>query len=244
MRRSDQRLVCSASIGILFVLLQGVAQGSVLIDSFEQYQFVEAPPGSSASDETSGAGILGGERDVVASADPGFGSTVVVVDEFGSDLLGFEQGWDKGAATITWDGNDSSILLDPTGLGGVDLTESGLADALALDVAFIDSDVMLILTVHTDAGNASRASVLLPGATPAGPFIFPFTSFLTLSGGGADFANVGAIALSISGSIGTDFRVDEFTTVQATPVPQPETFLLTAMGVIWIAGSRRKMAAA
>jgi hypothetical protein len=212
---------------------------AIVIDNFDVAQLVVAAPPSTVSDEVGGVTILGLERDVVAVADVGFGATVVVVDEFGNGLMGYEQGWDNGSGLLTWDGADSSILLDPVGLGGVDLTDLGLSDAFAIDIAFLDSDVTLELTVHTDGTNQSQWTMTVPASTPTGVLWVSFSSFSNSGGTGADFSDVGAIELSIEGDMGTDLQIDSLSTGLVTPIPEPQTFLLTGLGILTLLGRRR-----
>ena len=106
-----------------------------------------------------------------------------------------------GVAEITWDGNDGTAeVLNPTGLGGVNLTLGG-DNAFAIR-ATSDLGADLVLTVYTDQTNFSSAILSVPADNT---FMFqdytiPFASFLGIGGSGADFTNVGAISLTVVGS--------------------------------------------
>jgi hypothetical protein len=115
-----------------------------------------------------------------------------------------------GRYTVEWDGADTpAASLNPTGLGGVDLTaidgQSGVGVGLALPEAQFDQPGGIIrLRVYSDANHWSEASL---SAIP--PFVqqilfFPFYDssdplrFVPRgSEGGVDFANVGAIVLEV-----------------------------------------------
>lgn len=230
------RLLC------LVVLCCSVAGGdsaAYLIDTFDTAQMVVSPPDSMVSDQTSGAGIAGVERDIIASAADGFGATEISIGQFGSGVFSYSQGWEDGSGFVTWDGQDDSIVLDPIGLAGIDLTDGGLSDAFALEITFVDSDVDLVLTVHSDGTDRSEATAtILAGASPA-TIMFSFADFITTGGSGARFDDVGAIELSMRGPMGTDLQFESLATVPLSPIPEPDTFLLTSMGLLALGAARR-----
>ncbi|EMI45206.1 beta strand repeat-containing protein [Rhodopirellula sp. SWK7] len=155
---------------------------------------------------TSG-GILGDERDVelfIDNATSGSASFEVVT---GSNQLVLSNGGDvEGTMLVQYDGVDSDgggLVLDHTGLGSVDLTdgdsESGLQIAIRSDTVITSG---LIVTVYTDASNSSSATIDLPdnfaAGTPLELFI-AFDDFVTATGTGADFTNVGAVEAFVDG---------------------------------------------
>lgn len=155
---------------------------------------------------TSG-GILGDERDVeifIDNATSGSASFEVVT---GSNQLVLSNGGDvEGTLLVQYDGVDSDgggLVLDHTGLGSVDLTdgdsESGLQIAIRSDTVITSG---LIVTVYTDASNSSSATIDLPdnfaAGTPLELFI-AFDDFVTATGTGADFTNVGAVEAFVDG---------------------------------------------
>ncbi|MCA9972931.1 MAG: hypothetical protein KC425_22090, partial [Anaerolineales bacterium] len=101
-----------------------------------------------------------------------------------------------GAARLIWDGHAAGF--DAAGLGGIDLTGSGLRDQLRLSVAAIADPVTARFTVYSDAGSASTVELRL---TAVGDVRIPFGSFTAVSGAGADFGNVGALTLDLTGDV-------------------------------------------
>jgi uncharacterized repeat protein (TIGR01451 family) len=177
------------------------AAAQITIDDFSTNQsaltLTYPPAGTSASSSVSGSGILGGERDVQINLTGGViaGNTESAV--VSSGFFSYSQDATiAGNTVIQWDGTDGSATLNPTGLGGVDLTQGGSQDALQLSVFFDDLPVSVTIEVFTDAGNASTATFNLPGLVFSSTnFVLPYSSFTTTLGTGANFANVGAITL-------------------------------------------------
>lgn len=125
-----------------------------------------------------------------------------------------------GSGTIQWDGSDLSSTLDPTGLGGIDLTAGATQDAILIGVAFDDLPVDVTLDVYTDAGNASSATITLPGLIfSATNFAIPYSVFTPLLGAGADFADVGAITLTFGSSVTAPDLVIDYVTTTALVTP-------------------------
>ena len=104
----------------------------------------------------------------------------------------------RGRAELTWDGDPDPLVFDPTGLGGLDLTVDGEAFRLVVDEA--DAGIEVVLTVHTDGGNASFAARSLPDVAAPTSFVFPFSTFAPSLGAGADFSDVGAVRLRLQGT--------------------------------------------
>ncbi|MCP4658271.1 MAG: hypothetical protein GY856_22895, partial [bacterium] len=207
-----QRRTSRGTAGILAVLLLSLAAGHVAqaqpitIDDFTTNQgplTLTAPGqvGSTLPDTVSGGGILSSERDIeVALLGGGFNTVEVqVLNGFGCS---HSQGVSVTAtATLVWDGADgNAAVIDPTGLGGVDLTVGGTQDAFLLSLISADLNSTLALSVFTDAGNASDMTLNLPGGAANDAFAIPYNTFATFVGAGADFTNVGAVVLTIDGS--------------------------------------------
>jgi hypothetical protein len=159
----------------------------------------------------------------------------LIVNPWGGELLVHDSGASvQGSSMTVWDGPDGDPLaLDPTGLGGVDLSAGGL-DAFRLSYVLADLTGNVSLTVYDASdptGNTwSKADVSLPGGIFAPVDIdVPFTDFTTVGlNGPASFSNVGAIALQITNS--TNGSLDVLMS-KVSVVPEPATGLLTLLGL-------------
>lgn len=235
------RLVVPA-LALAATLLALPATAAVLvIDDFstDQGPLTVSPlvPPQSDSSSASGAGIIGGSRDMVLSTDPGTsgvssfatvtGGIAQLADnsQFQSDLL------------FQWDGGDNDPnALDHTGLGGVDLTSDNNT-AFEIGLLFDDLPATLSMTVWSIDGNSSSL------AFPATGLIFTNLSIFipyALFSGSADFTNVGAIELAItSPTNGLDIALDYIQT-GIEPVPVPAAFWLFASALLGLRLTRRR----
>lgn len=215
------------------------ARADILIDSFDTTQTVTVsggPPGpKSTFGSSSAAEAIGGERDILVNrTSSGSGSLTVDV---GISMPGMAaQGAGFGVAgnsVFTWDGPDSAAAVNATGLGGIDLTGGGLGTQFLLDAAS-DLGVTLLLRVFTDSTRFSELSAVVPPDPEfdLSTFAFPFSAFNpTGPGGGANFTNVGAIQLQISGGSSADAIVDVLS-IPTVAVPAPPSALLLGLGAI------------
>ena len=158
------------------------------------------------------------------------------VNPFGGELLVHDSGAAvQGYSILTWDGMDGDpTSLDPTGLGGVDLSNGGMLDAFRLSYVLADLTGAVTMTVY-DASDAtgntwSRATLNLPGGifTPMDIDI-PYGDFTTIGmNGPANFSNVGAISMRIANT--TTGSLDVLIS-QVTAVPEPTAGLLSLVGM-------------
>jgi uncharacterized repeat protein (TIGR01451 family) len=185
------------------LLLWAPAASALVVDEFSTAQAsLSDPPGGASSVATGGADILGQRRDLSVMLRVGAGP---VSAEVSSGVLSASvtdtTPDSRGEVSVTWDGDADPTVLDPEGLAPLDLTGSGHS-SFRFSVAAASAGTELVLTVYTDAANASRAALRLP-AVAGGPASFYLSypaSFVPLLGGGADFADVGAIVLSVRGT--------------------------------------------
>jgi hypothetical protein len=174
----------------------------MVIDDFSTDQALIFSVGSPSSASSFVAGTsIGGERDLEVSVTAGAVASGEVTG--GTFNFGLAAGT-TGNSLITWDGSDglpASGDIDFVGLGGIDLTNGGIIDGITVTVDSTDVIGSLELTVYTDAANSSNFSFTLPaGIVTSTKFFIPISSFGTNSGTGADFSNVGAITMSITGT--------------------------------------------
>ena len=114
-----------------------------------------------------------------------------------------------------WDGpDDQPDVVDPTGLGGVDLTLGcpSASQAVAFGVGEgqpPDNDVNVTLTLYTNASDFSSLTQLIEeGASRAVVFDFDDANWQD-TGNGVTFSNVGAIELEFDPQAdAVDFTID------------------------------------
>ena len=199
-------------------------------------------PASSASTVATGAGMLGGEREI--SVTRASGPLVTMSASSGSLAYGQIAGA-LGTGSVIWDGVDGGGSLDPIGLGGVDFTDGATSAAISIPLLFSDLPGVLRLTAYTDGANASRATVVLPGSIPPNPqsvLTVLFSSFSILAGSGADFSNIGAFVLEVDGSsqAGLDLETGAIQTVET---PELQTAFLLGVGLMGLSLRARRRAA-
>lgn len=195
------------------------------LDSFDTTQQVVTAnfPGSTpAQSSVAAPEAIGGERDIFADATAG-NVSVAANDVSNPGLLIFDVGAAaNGTRIVTYDGPDGDAqTLDTNGLGGIDLTSAGTANAFRFAIGG-EAGTQLTIRVHSGA-NSSIRTIAIPTTLPAAPgdpstlFVdVPFADFTTNSGTGADFADVGAIQLQVTGPDSADSIVDSFGTVGPT----------------------------
>ncbi len=181
----------------LAVLVTGAAAGTV-IDTYDTAQGeITAPEPGPQSSSVNGAGILGGDRDL--SIERLEGADNFVAAEVIGGVLEMADGSSRGQLTVTYDADSDPETLDPTGLGGVDLTDSGAATALRLVTTALAAPVDLTVTVYTDGTLVSMAARRMAAM---GTEIIDFAQFRAVgSSGAASFDNVGAIVLTLTTSV-------------------------------------------
>ena len=119
----------------------------------------------------------------------------------------------NGIFWVDWDGNNSNAaVLNPTGLGGLDLTSQGASTGIEINAAADHDGGFIMLKVYSDASDWSWATVPIPNTTDgslssSGSQFVAFSSFTVGGGTGANFSQVGAIQLSINGVNAIDGQV-------------------------------------
>ncbi|WP_417744241.1 SdrD B-like domain-containing protein [Rosistilla oblonga] len=214
----------SAMTSITASEASGVDAGVQVDDFSEGSQSLEADAGTTSdqgffSAPAGSQSILGRERDLMLNYTSGFRVNLDVDTNAGVLTYSSTSGA-FGGYTVDYDGIDGSSSLDATGLGGVDLTNSGSADQLMVMMGADIAGVPITITVYTDAANFSTFSTVVPvtaGGVASDELLIPMTAFDTnQTGTGADFSNVGAIRAEISGAAAFDSQVSVVGTVGQT----------------------------
>lgn len=207
------------------VLLTGVAQGAGLltVDTFDVSQFDEilGSPAGPSTTSASGAGILGGTRDMTLTTTAGLPFQSLASDAnltLPSRFTHSQGSTIIGSTLLEWDGG--AIGFDPTGLGGIDVTDGGLIDQIGIRVSSDDLPVDIKLTAFSSATDFSDFTLSLPGGIFTDTdFFINFADFVATGGTGADFTNLGALQLFVDGQIqGTDLIFDF---IDSAVVPEP-----------------------
>ena len=232
----------NVSIGTYFVqeigvpgliVPSGAGVQKVVVTSADTQGAMDTTIDSFASTSQYVSGSLHGSRTGTSAmstpdAIGGHRSLYVQLTTFGGGVsLGADSDWpgmldfganaaSNGVFWVNWDGNNSNAaVLNPTGLGQIDLTSQGAATGITLAAGIDHDNGQLTFKVYTDAGDWSWATVTIPdtndGSLGESTFV-PFSSFNVGGGAGANFTRVGAIQLSISGLNAADGEVGPIAT--------------------------------
>lgn len=241
-------LAGATAIGIGFA--ESAQADPILIDDFSVEQDVGLQPINGFIPANSQVGpdstILGGFRDTEAQGNANvlLGTRLEVT---GGGLNFSNSAGTTGRGLLTWDGDDDPTVLDPTGFGGIDITQNnghGLS-GIFVDIASTDlAGLELGFTIFDLDNNVSTLSRTFASAV-ASPLT---TSFLFEDfSGPADFTNVGAIKLEIGGPEAIDarlanIRIDKEDVVD---IPEPMTSAMALLAVSVVSGlslKRRQIA--
>ncbi len=198
--------------------------------------------------------IVGGYRDLfLKTIKPPIGistSSAQVIDNY----LSFSNDTDvQGVLKVEWDGNDNPKTTNPIGLRnnsdrGVDLTLAEILDGISVGILSVDRSFELTLSIYTDANNYSMANRIFPNDVESDASIDSFFAFnkdfSVVKGGGADFTNIGAIAMSLSGPKELDVKITFIKAVKDPDrrfeVPESTVSLFSLLGMTVLAAFYKK----
>lgn len=163
---------------------------------------------------------LGAERDLFVNLTSGSGSIELSADTSTPNVLEFiASTTGTGSRIITYDGADgNAVTINPTGLGGVNLTNAGAVVGLRFRIGADQNSGELTIRIYSNASDFSAATVPIPntGGVASQDVVVRFTDFAIGGGAGANFSNVGAIQLEIAGVAAVDGQLDIIETVGRT----------------------------
>jgi hypothetical protein len=208
--------------GIVISSTSQAHASSLILDSFDAdgpFLDLSGTTGT-VGGSASGAGILGGERDIAFSvlSNPSHRSAIAEVSD-GQFIL------DTGPSVLT------STLLTWNGPGSSGLNTNLLAgglDAFSLEILDIDLSANLKFIVTDGNGGVSQ---LAQSGLGAGQVFYNFSDFL----GTANFADVSSISLMVTAPEAIDLTLDLLEVVDRVPedVPEP-TGLLGALALVGV----------
>lgn len=224
------------TVSPLQVLNSTDVQGRIvaLIDNFDtttQSVRDEVADGVPVTSSVAAVEAIGGERDLFANKTSVNGAVQLSVDDpLLPDLLTFDSiATGIGERKISWDGPDGTALtIDDAGLAGLDLASAGDAAGLRLQVGADLVGGTAIVRIYSDDGGAgtstrfSSATIPIPatGGAPSSAEFIEFTTFTAAPGGAADFANIGAIELEITGAANVNGSAELVGTIGANSTVQ------------------------
>lgn len=222
------------SLAIAGLLATSASQAAVIvIDDFNTGAQTVAASVVPISNTVAANGAIGGFRNTaITFANFTGGSTVRAND--GPAANTYSHSNDAGFLSnskVTWDANGA-------GLGGSDLTDGGLNDALQIDINAIDQGNVALEFLVKDTGNV-ESSLTLTGLG-VGQHAFFFTAF----SGNADFGNVDNIMLRVVTGDASDVVLDLVQTRSGLiTVPAPATIALFGLGLLGLGRLRRRQSA-
>jgi uncharacterized repeat protein (TIGR01451 family) len=178
-------------------------------------QSVTATAGTTQTDSATAPEAIGGERDVQVTNTAGTGQVTLFIDSAADQFSVGSLGDGVGSVLVQYDGDDGSLALDATGLGGISIaggTAGSSVDpgtGLLIRTRAENAGDQLVVTVFTNAGNTSTFTHTIPVSTTTFTETFVlFDDFVPATGTGADFNNVGAITTLINLSANNDAFVE------------------------------------
>ncbi|WP_116364049.1 hypothetical protein [Parahaliea mediterranea] len=221
--------------GLALGCLNNIAH-AVVIDTFDTGQpaisrTAPTDTGTRVDAWVSGAGILGGERELTLTLNPTVGDGTRLNAEVSGGTYNLNKDSTAGSfsyAYIVWDGVDGSGTVDPNGLSSVDLTEAGSHDAISISVRNNSNPATVYVVADSGFGYSSRAALNLPGGV-ASPrtFTVPFSVFSTLGfNGPASFDDIGALQLQISSMPAQNLVIDRVQTTSTLSATKRDSLLL------------------
>ena len=238
---STKSLLLGLAITSTFIGASSVqAAPPIVIDEFltEQAVFFEPfPPVLPDFLQVEAPEAIGGFRDLQVTGDGGLATTRGSV---GGEVLSFSNSAGvAGSLIATYDGDDDSPIVNPIGLGGVDLTggvADHLLDQITVSLTAFDLDGLEVtLNLFSGTGNGTVTQTFIPNTDELN-FAFSDVGFASV-----DFTDIGAIQLILTGPANIDASIDLFAATSTKDIPEPAvSFLLFGTAIAGGFSLRRK----
>ena len=201
----DLGLALSSLINISHAESEGVLDDALDLFDDSPAQSVQAVDvvGTIAASAADNLNALGFERDLIVELTDGAAGEFVQLDSQQNRLLITSTTNAQGSFTVVYDGDDDDgDTLNASGLGGLDLTNGGLATAIKVRIRADQTGANLRLRVFTDATHFSDSQPLpfsIPGTNVDTDAVFYFEDFLAGAGaaGAASATSVGALQMQV-----------------------------------------------
>ena len=228
-------LICSFSSNLLAITLDEFA-GELSVTAGPLPQSEQHSMTIAADPVTGRSSIIGGSRDYLVD---GLTGSDLLRTRLTTSLGLLSHSQDvtaSGTSIVTWDG--PSTTFDPVGLGGIDFTQDG-STAMVIELVTFDSpfdeSVDVKLEVFSNGTAASEATITLDTEISSLTSIsIPFSSFTQRIGSlsTADFTDVGAVRLTISGfAQAVDMAIEWVGTDSCRYVPNADKEVVDECGV-------------
>ncbi|MCA8928374.1 MAG: PEP-CTERM sorting domain-containing protein [Alphaproteobacteria bacterium] len=215
------------TVAVASLCLGAMPAHAFLIDDFDTGTGFNVAPSDPGPTNVPAVTAIGGSRTMAIDPASANGTTLEVTT--GGTLDHGQTTAGGGSSSVTWDANGA-------GLGGLDLTDGGLATLVRVSVLGIDVGHVDLALEVTDTG-AMTSSLALTGLN-VGTFDFDFASFV----GSADLTATDKIVLTIAAGTNSDVSLDLVETDQLRPpVSEPGILALAGAGLVGLAVARRRV---
>jgi len=154
---------------------------------------------------TNSSNIIGGQRDVLLTAQSGLEGTVFVAGVNSGLFFSSAPYSGYGTASIKYDGNNTSTYVNEFGLEGIDFTCGGLCNAMRIETQGIYVEVYVsVFTFNQNSGDQNCVYNLGVPPTSMGSLFVQYNSY-------CDWTSVGAIELSFNLQGAGNIEVNEIT---------------------------------
>jgi hypothetical protein len=233
---------------VIIAAVSSASAATVLIDDFSQpnpaaFYVVSALNPDPFLHKTTGAGILGGQRDLLIDVQGTPGLTTAVGSIGGGNFDFGSAG--PVTAFLQYDGTDLDVVGPPAALTdggalGADLTGGGTNNQLRFSFTSVDGGIIVnplsvAVNLSGPGGTASFTGTIPESVSPQA-YSIPFASFATT--GSFSFGTVSSLLIALNpvpAASNVDFQLTRIETV-----PEPGTLVLCALGLVGLFAWRRR----